>query len=465
MDENTSLEKLYEKQLEIVQNIYAKIEEKSSKVLEKADENSDKVLEKVDSILNRVEKTEKRLSDQVEDAKRKAKEIVQGELKRWKTIAVVSASIVIPILSLLGIKTYGDIMTEVKTSVKEINDTNDSMKTLYQEIATKAVASRNFNEQTKNNAIKSQNNYEEINKIQQELKKNLYEADALIQIMLHIRRIAQDAKLGEEINMDDIGELQRTCTRFNQTLREVFEYIKTPTSRDYRVVNEAIDVYLNLVKQGQAILSYEDINKLIIATIEVLKNCPDTDWRTQLKSRDILVKLSKNVKKSDEHNFDKLIKYLHYESFKENFSVYKWNLVVAISRIGKTENHEIEFLRDSLVNIDNFDISEKQKMWMKCVSSIALIKLEKKEKSGWQYISQKWKNRDSYEQLIIIQLLSELGRKKLEHYNIEQNWEIGLISNKIDFLISEVNNQRNNAKDIYNRTYFTLLNEVLETRQ
>lgn len=404
MGSNDSFEKLYEDQLKFVKEIYSSTKEESQDVLKKADD-----------VLNRVGKTEESLRSIV----KKGTTLILGLLVFFGSF-----------FGFLGIKTWIDVTKRYH----EFKGFSEESKAMYNELTESK---------------------KQADKILTDLYMLSEKSNVLKEITLDIRRLVEDSRVTDNIDGLSLSELGDASSRFRETVRDIWKYIEKAEDIHHLVLFEAINKFCILAKLGDIKFTSNQIAALIKSSILVLKNCEENDWRTQLRCSNFICC---NTRLLNEQNADLYLDQIETIRLKiigaDNYSKYKWNLVIILSKLGKMDPEHMEYLNSYLkrINSSNSRVNEPGRTWLSCSSAIELLK--NKQAEGWNVFANYFKNGTPRQKSIAIRSLSNLGRKKLENLDIYKNLKISDNVDTFEFFIDHLKTLRQNAKDKYSIRYY-----------
>jgi hypothetical protein len=405
---------------------------------------ADRVLDKADNVIEKVGKAEGNF---------------RGIIKKATTVISGIIIFIATFLGYFGIKTYIDIKEKINLVsgyVQQSEENSKKIKAYYEEISLKKKESEEI--------------YNGLRNIEDQTKE-------LIDITLNIRRLYDDSRVEEKINMKSMDELRDVTIKIGRSKDEIYEYIKNPEDYNYMVSLEAIKNFMKLVDKGDIELNSKEMSTLNNALLGVLKKCNNRDWRTQLNCRNLLVKNTKELQVVNQSSYNHQIKELRLRCLgADQNSRYKWNLVIVLSYLGKIEPDDLEYLAGFIRKLDSEEcpIKEPSKTWLSCISAIHLInnteikktfipkKYEEMKNVGWQVFAKKLRAGKEMEKAIAVLVLSDLGRAKLVENNINQHIKIGSGEvNTIDFLIDGMTQLEKSAKDKYSKAYYAMLTDKL----
>lgn len=407
MATDDKFEKLYEKQLEFLTELNSQTKEESRKAFQKANDT-----------LNQVGKTEEK---------------IRSYIKKVFVIVVTIISFFGTILTGIGIFSIFD----VKKKYDEFNQMAKDSKVLFNEI----------NNITNNSREKLL-----------EVKEIAEEAKVTKEIFLDIKRSVDDTKIKKNIDQLSLLELSDASIRYRRTIQEIWEYIQKADKYDYLVLFEAINNYIELTEEGGIDLDENELFELIKASTIVIKKCNESDWRTQLNCRNFIVDKGNSIHNKNNYLFDNLKEFLNIKiASANNQSIYKWNLVIVLSKLKIITSEDLKYLDDYIIRINSNEsrINEPERTWLSCASAIELI--QNKKISGWEVFSKYFNKGTNKQKSIAILMLSLIKRNNLESLGINKYLNLDANVDKFVFFNSLLQELEQNALDIYSKKYYARL--------
>jgi len=230
--------------------------------------------------------------------------------------------------------------------------------------------------------------------------------------MLEIRKIAQNVRLDQQIDLNDLEQIKNFSINYGLAKRELYnKYIVKYLNHKSEVVFEATRTFLKLLEKGNVKLKKDEISTINDSIIYVLKTCKKDDWRTQLRSRETYIELARLTQSENDYDnlYDNLIGLLKLNvSFEAKNPQYGWNIALIMADLEVRNETAVKILTDSA--------REGRSDWSKNISAISLIKMG--ENNGWQYLSDNI-NKGGNTASIAAFLLGQIGKNKLKELGVE----------------------------------------------